>query len=72
MACGNPRVATERAERFNKMYDEDGDEDCERNIEVSTWDLKDFFTNISRNRFKKDVNEPLRRIRERHPDARFF
>ena len=72
LACSNPRVVTEKVELFNNNDDEDNEGDEGREIEVASFDLKDFFTRISRARFRKDIAKVRKMILEKYPKARFF
>lgn len=43
-----------------------------RRLNVETFDLKDFFTNVPRATFREDVQEALSLIRAKDPDAKWF
>ncbi len=79
--ASHPRNVTEKVPRFNKgeravakltgrdeaqQVADDG-----KAIWVSTFDLKDFFTNACRTQFMVDVRRNLAEIRAGNPRARF-
>ena len=41
-------------------------------LSITTYDVADFFTNISREQFTDDLGKARERIRERYPNANFF
>ena len=65
----NPRGITERMERFNE---ERRDRKEPGSLQVSTYDVSDFFTNISREKFLEDLVAARDRIRDRFPGAKYF
>ena len=81
--CAVPRVITEKVHNFNLRSSEDefldeqqdmtGDlKKGQRMIQITTHDLKDFFTNVSRRRFCEDIQGIIRDIKQQHPGVRFF
>ena len=65
----HPRGITERVEKFNeerRERKEMGD------LHVATYDVSDFFTNISREKFLEDRIAARDRIRDRFPGANYF
>ena len=65
----HPRGITERVEKFNeerRERKEMGD------LHVATYDVSDFFTNISRERFLEDLVQARVRIRERCKNTNYF
>ena len=48
------------------------DDDNAGDLRISTYDIKDFFTNVNREVFLEDIRQARVRIRERYPGANFF
>ena len=65
----HPRGITERVEKFNEERKELNEKGS---LSITTYDVSDFFTNISRGRFMEDLGKARDRIRERHPTANYF
>ena len=65
----HPRGITERVEKFNEERKELNEKGS---LSITTYDVSDFFTNISRERFMEDLGKARDRIRERHPTANYF
>ena len=65
----NPRGITERVEKFNE---ERRDRKEPSSLQISTYDVSDFFTNISREKFLQDLVAARDRIRDRFPGANYF
>ena len=68
-AMNHPRGITERVQRFNE---ERRDKKETGQLHVGTYDISDFFTNISREVFMQDLISARERIRERYGDVNFF
>ena len=65
----HPRGITEKVEKFN----EERREKKERgDLQISTYDVSDFFTNISREKFLEDLVAARERIRERYKNVNYF
>ena len=65
----HPRGITERVERFNEERRERKEAG---RLQVYTYDVSDFFTNISREKFLEDLIAARDRVRERFPGANYF
>ena len=60
----HPRGITERVESFNQERREKKERG---GLEIATYDVSDFFTNISRETFLADLVDARRSIREKNP-----
>lgn len=75
MSYNHPRQVTEAIHEFNgglRPGDEGAEKQKDRKLKVETYDLKDFFTNVPRARFRQDVLDALELIRARSPGVRWF
>ncbi len=62
MACGHPRLVTEKVHRFNSERKEQG---LRGGLWIRTFDIQDFFTKVDRTIFAEDVRTARARKRER-------
>ena len=65
----NPRLVTEMVRKFNM---ERCDDDNAGDLCISTYDIKDFFTNVDRAVFESDIKDARDGIHARLPGANFF